>query len=123
MLIDFHYHLADADSAVIDLLADMDQSGVERTLLMGGPTDAYWEYKQCGFAPNEQVAKAVKVHADRLLGNVYIDPREASAMDTLKRYLDQGFRAVKLFRRSASIPTLKPSTRCTRRSSGGACPS
>ena len=97
MLIDFHYHLADAASAVIDLLADMDQSGVERTLLMGGPTDAYWEYKQCGFAPNEQVAKAVKVHADRLLGNVYIDPREASAMDTLKRYLDLGFRAVKLF--------------------------
>jgi len=97
MLIDFHYHLADADSAVNDLLVDMDHSGVDWTLLIGGPTGCFWEYKQCGFATNERVAKAVKAHADRLLGNVYIDPREASAMDTLKRYLDQGFRAVKLF--------------------------
>jgi predicted TIM-barrel fold metal-dependent hydrolase len=97
MLIDFHYHCADTPSAVDELLADMDHSGVEWTLLMGGPSDLYWEYKQCGFASNEKVAQAVKEHADRLLGNVYIDPREGDALQTLKRYLDQGFRAVKLF--------------------------
>jgi predicted TIM-barrel fold metal-dependent hydrolase len=97
MLIDFHYHLADADSALNELLADMDESAVDRSVLIGGPTGCYWEYKQCGFATNERVAKAVKAHSDRLLGNVYLDPREAAAMDTLRRFLDQGFRAVKLF--------------------------
>ncbi|UCF97528.1 MAG: amidohydrolase [Spirochaetaceae bacterium] len=97
MLIDFHYHCADAADAVDELLKDMDASGMDKTLLMGGPTDAYWEYRQCGFASNERVAKAVKAHPDRLIGNVYIEPREPDFLGTLKRYLDQGFRAVKLF--------------------------
>ncbi len=52
----------------------MDASGVERTLLMGGPAGRWWDYKRCGFAPNERVAEAVRAHADRLLGNVYLDP-------------------------------------------------
>ena len=43
MLIDFHYHCADSPDAVKDLLADMDVSGVERTLLMGGPEGAWWD--------------------------------------------------------------------------------
>jgi len=97
MLIDFHYHLADAVDAVDELLRDMDTSGVEKTVLMGGPTDGYWEYKKTGFAGNERVAEAVKAHPDRLIGNVYIDAREADMLDTLKRYLDRGFRAMKIF--------------------------
>jgi predicted TIM-barrel fold metal-dependent hydrolase len=97
MLIDFHYHCADAPDAVDELLKDMDASGVERTLLIGGPVRCYWEYKRCGFAGNETVSKAVRAHPDRLLGNVYLDPREPDALSTLQRYLDQGFRAVKLF--------------------------
>jgi hypothetical protein len=97
MLIDFHYHCADAPDAVDELLKDMDSSGVERTLLMGFAVDAYWEYRRCGFAGNEAVLKEVRAHPDRLIGNVYIDPREPDALATLKRYLDQGFQAVKLF--------------------------
>ena len=37
MLIDFHYHFADSAGALDELLKDMDASGVEKTLLMGGP--------------------------------------------------------------------------------------
>jgi len=40
MLIDFHYHFADTAGALDELLKDMDASGVERTLLMGGPAGA-----------------------------------------------------------------------------------
>lgn len=97
MLIDFHYHCAAAPEAVRALLEDMDRSGVEKTLLMGGPADAYWEHKRCSFASNERVAEAVRAHPDRLVGNVYLDPREPDAMAVLRRHLDQGFRAVKLF--------------------------
>jgi predicted TIM-barrel fold metal-dependent hydrolase len=97
MLVDFHYHFADDKNALKELLADMDHSGVEWTLLMGGPPDAYWEYKRCRFAANERVLEAVKAHKDRLLGNVYIDPRDSDALGTLERYLQEDFRAVKMF--------------------------
>jgi hypothetical protein len=97
MLLDFHYHLADLDGAVDELLKDMDASGVERTLLMGGPAGAFWDFKNCGFAPNGKVAAAIKAHPDRLLGNIYLDPREGDCIDTLRRYLDLGFRSIKLF--------------------------
>lgn len=97
MLIDFHYHCADHPDAIDELLRDMDASGVERTLVIGGPAGCWWDFKRCGFAPNERVAEAVRAHPDRLLGNVYLDPREATARETLRRFLDLGFRAVKLF--------------------------
>jgi predicted TIM-barrel fold metal-dependent hydrolase len=104
MLIDFHYHLADAAGALEALLKDMDSSGVERTLLMGLMEGGYWEYKKCGFATNEAVQKAVKAHPDRLIGNVYIDPRDRDALQTLKRYMDAGFRAVKMFPPAGFFP-------------------
>jgi predicted TIM-barrel fold metal-dependent hydrolase len=104
MLIDFHYHFADTPGALDELLKDMDASGVERTLLMGGPTGAWWEYKKSGFAPNEVVQKAVKAHPERLIGNVYSDPRDADALQVLKRFLDAGFRAVKMFPPAGFFP-------------------
>jgi predicted TIM-barrel fold metal-dependent hydrolase len=97
MLIDFHYHLADSPGALDDLLRGMDASGVEKTLLMGLDGKAYWDYRKCGFANNESVRDAVKAHPDRLLGNVYVDPRDRLALDTFERYMDLGFRAVKIF--------------------------
>jgi predicted TIM-barrel fold metal-dependent hydrolase len=97
MIIDFHYHCADTDGFLDGLLAEMDRSGVDRTLLMGGPEDAFWEYKQCSFAPNETVRRAVREHPDRLTGNVYLDPRWPDAVDTFDRYMTDGFRCVKMF--------------------------
>jgi uncharacterized protein len=97
MKIDFHYHYADVDTFVVDLIQEMDRSGVDITLLMGGPEDAFWEYKNCRFASNEKVLKAVKDHPDRLIGNVYLDPRLPDAIDTFKRYMDEGFKCVKMF--------------------------
>ena len=104
MLIDFHYHFADTAGALDELLKNMDGSGVEKTLLMGGPAGAWWEYKKCGFAPNDAVLKAVQAHADRLIGNCYCDPRDADALASLKRFLDAGFRAVKLFPPAGFFP-------------------
>jgi len=97
MIIDFHYHCADAPDAVDALLRDMDRSGVEKTLLMGLTGSAYWDYRKCRFADNETVRNAVQSHPDRLVGNVYLDPREPEARDTFERFMDSGFRAVKLF--------------------------
>jgi predicted TIM-barrel fold metal-dependent hydrolase len=97
VIIDFHYHYADVDGFVDGLLKEMDQSGVDITNLMGGPEEAFWEFKNCTFAVNDRVLKAVKEHPDRLIGNVYIDPRAEDACDTFDRYMNEGFRCVKMF--------------------------
>jgi predicted TIM-barrel fold metal-dependent hydrolase len=75
----------------------MDSSEVDITLLMGGPEDAFWEYKHCSFASNAKVLNAVKAHPDRLIGNVYLDPRFPDAIDTFDRYIAEGFKCVKMF--------------------------
>lgn len=97
MKIDFHYHYADEDQFVEKLLKEMDEAEIDRTLLMGGPEEAFWEYKNCRFAPNAKVSQAVKAHPDRLIGNVYIDPRWAEAIDIFEQYMGEGFKAVKMF--------------------------
>lgn len=104
MLVDFHYHLTTYDTAVADLIADMDRSGVEVTNLFGGPADAFWEHKNCWFASNEKVLAAVREHAGRLVGSVFLDPCDPDAVDTFKRYRDEGFRGVKMFPASGYYP-------------------
>jgi len=97
MRIDFHHHYADVDGFPEQLLQEMDDAGVEFTLLMGGPEDAFWDYKNCRFASNEKVLKAVRDHPDRLIGNVYLDPRCTDAIDIFIKYRDEGFKCVKMF--------------------------
>jgi predicted TIM-barrel fold metal-dependent hydrolase len=97
MKIDFHMHYPAVDGFVDGLLKEMDEAGVEITNLMGGPEEAFWEYKNCRFASNEVVCAAVKAHPDRLTGNVYLDPRDADAIQVFERYMGEGFRCVKMF--------------------------
>jgi predicted TIM-barrel fold metal-dependent hydrolase len=97
MKIDFHYHYADEEGFIDGLLKDMDQAGVDKTLLIGGPDDIYWDFKKCYFAKNDKTLKAVKQHPDRLIGNVYLDPRNADAIETFKQYMNEGFKCVKMF--------------------------
>jgi predicted TIM-barrel fold metal-dependent hydrolase len=97
MKIDFHYHYADQDAFIEGLIKEMDASGVDITLLMGGPEEGFWEYKNCGFAGNEKVLEAVRKYPDRLIGNIYIDPRDADALETLEKYVNEGFKCVKMF--------------------------
>lgn len=97
MKIDFHYHYALVENYVENLLRDMDKAGVDMTLLMGGPEEAFWEFKNCRFAGNERVLDAVRKYPDRLIGNVYIDPRSQDAVDTFEKYMEAGFKAVKMF--------------------------
>jgi predicted TIM-barrel fold metal-dependent hydrolase len=97
MKIDFHCHYMDVDNFVEGLLKEMDDSGVDFTLLMGRPQDDFWGHKSGGITTNELVLEAVKAHPDRLIGNVILDPREEDAADTFDRYVDAGFKCVKMF--------------------------
>jgi uncharacterized protein len=97
MKIDFHYHYADQNGFIEGLIKEMDTSGVDITLLMGGPEEGFWEYKNCGFASNEKVLEAVRKYPDRLIGNVYIDPRDPDAIETVDKFVNEGFKCVKMF--------------------------
>lgn len=104
MKIDFHYHYADVEGYVEELLRDMDNAEVDKTLLTGGPKGGFWEFKNCSFASNERILEAVKKYPERLIGNVYIDPREPDALETFERYMEAGFRAVKMFPAAGFYP-------------------
>lgn len=97
MKIDFHYHYADKNGFIEELIKEMDSAGIDITVLMGGPEEAFWEFKNCRFAGNERVMEAVKKYPDRLIGNIYIDPRDPDAVETFERYVNEGFKCVKMF--------------------------
>jgi len=84
--IDIHNHLQPDDDGT-RLVRLMDEANVERCVILGTPWSA-----------NERVLAAVRKFGDRLIGGVYVDPREKKkAVDCIRRYHAEGFRIVKLF--------------------------
>ena len=97
MIIDFHRHYADSDNYIENLLKEMDEAHVDYTLLTSSRDEGFWEYKKCGYKRNEDTLEAVKRYPDRIIGNVYIDPRKPDAIETFERFMDKGFKCVKMF--------------------------
>ncbi len=70
------------------LLANLDWAGVDRAILLQGPT-----YGEC----NEYVAQALGTYCPRFTGAAYLDPWEADADSNYDRIIAAGcFRAIKL---------------------------
>ncbi len=95
MIIDHHNHVWEGEStggfldegmSVKRILKEMDEAGVD---MAGVCTVAQ-------SIDNDYVVKAQKEHPDRLFGFCMVNPREANAKDTLRRYLDQGLKGLKL---------------------------
>jgi len=95
MRIDFHRHLFDRPGELDILLGDMERHKIDKTLLLA--MDFETRFMGCGLGGNEAVLKAVKASPDKLLGGVYVDLRDPDACDTIDRYIDQGFLAIKLW--------------------------
>jgi len=56
MIIDFHYHYLDTENTIADLLKDMDEAGVDKTLIIGGPDNAFWGLNNLGLKDNGSVS-------------------------------------------------------------------
>ena len=93
MLIDAHYHLLINDGYISDAIKEMDELGIEKTVITGLPGE--WMFMGCMCGTNEDVLKVVKSHPDRFVGSVYLDPRQKDVLDTLHRYADESFKAAK----------------------------
>ncbi len=89
-IIDVHNHLHGDDSDASKLLALMDECNIEKTLIMGGPSN--FDFR------NEALVKACHRHPDRLVGGAFYDPRDGKkAIDALAHFNTEGMRIVKLF--------------------------
>ena len=102
MIIDFHYHYLDNEGFIDNLLFEMEECGIEKTMLMGLSKDVLWEVQAgsneySGFLGNEEVSAAVKEHPDKFIGCVYIDPREKGFLDTFEKYYYKGFKCAKIW--------------------------
>ena len=94
MLIDAHLHILAKDGFVLAMIQQMDVLQEEKGLVLALPDDWIFMGARCG--GNDDVLNAVKQFPDRLIGGVYLDPRDPDVLDTLRRYVDHGFRAVKV---------------------------
>ncbi|MBI3944889.1 MAG: amidohydrolase family protein [Armatimonadetes bacterium] len=97
-VIDFHQHLWIREVGQMQaegargFVAGMDRHGVERAVLHALPTSLYPHV-----GDNGDVLKAIREFPDRLIGSVYINPRDiARSLEALNRYHGEGFGCVKL---------------------------
>ncbi len=86
-LIDAHKHFSQwiAPAELVEL---MDASNIEMSLVMGTPHRD---------GANDEIAQALIDYPGRFVGGVFVDPREADAVDQVRHYHAQGLRIVKLF--------------------------
>ena len=94
--IDAHNHLLLRDREESELLATMDEGGVEKTVLLAlEPPCLHF----CGapLAGNEVVCEVCRRHADRLVFFLGVHPLLPDAEQTVRKYADLGARGVKLF--------------------------
>lgn len=76
------------------LLRAMDEHGIDTCVLHGVPTRAR---PRRHVGDNPDVLRVVRKHPDRLLGSVYVNPRDtARSLETLEEYAEHGFRCVKM---------------------------
>ena len=95
MKIDFHLHMLATQKDFLDqTLRRMDAAGVEMTVLQ-----AMFPFEYAGHTcgGNDEVLEAIRAHPDRLVGSIYVDPREPDSTQTVRRYANEGFRCVKMW--------------------------
>ena len=69
-----------------EILADMDQAGVDRVVIVAIDAETKWHYR----VPNELVADAVKRHPERFIGFAGVDPNKGVlAVDEVTRSVEE----------------------------------
>jgi hypothetical protein len=93
MIIDFHTHFSEGQGRIEDLIAGMDEQGID----MAAVTAVVTPGGDNGRAANELVYEAVQSHPDRLVGLACVVPYLTDAAVMLENYVDAyDFRGLKL---------------------------
>ena len=92
MVIDAHHHLGQEADYADKLIDTMAKLGVDKTVLLATGTSGPG-------SSNEEIEKAIKKHADKLIGFGWVDPAlDPNAVDTVQQLYDQGFRGLKFIK-------------------------
>ncbi len=92
-IIDFHQHfLTNREDYLKELIKSMDENNIEKCVMHACPT-TIWSW----VGDNQQVLNCVEEYPDRIVGSVYVDPRDACAQETIEEYYSKGFGCVKMF--------------------------
>ena len=84
-IIDAHNHVS--HKTLKELLKNMDDNLVERTLVIGTPLTS-----------NKETLECARMHPDRFIAGAYVDPRrKARAVEEVKRWHGEGVNLIKLF--------------------------
>jgi predicted TIM-barrel fold metal-dependent hydrolase len=92
--IDGHIHYLLRENEEQTMLDGMDAAGVAHSVLVPLP---HMRFLNACTGDNDEVVALAARHADRFAFVVYLDPREESACDTLRRHADRGAVGIKLF--------------------------
>ncbi len=92
--IDVHQHLfVQKDPQGTELINSMEENDIEKCVLHGCPSEIF-PY----LGDNRQVLKVCNRYPDRLIGSLYVDPRNTKTAEKLiKDYHAEGFKCVKMF--------------------------
>jgi len=93
-IIDAHVHYFLRVGEEKRFLSAMDAAEIDRSLLVPLPP---LEFKGACTAGNEPIYEVCRRHPDRLSFGVFADPREADALDTVRRFVDLGTKVLKLY--------------------------
>jgi len=95
-IIDAHRHLFTTPELETDqILREMDEYDIEKTILL--PIDGIGEFMGRQVGGQDVVERAVEEHPDRLVGAIYVDPRNPGAVERIHRLAQKDFRAVKMW--------------------------
>jgi predicted TIM-barrel fold metal-dependent hydrolase len=92
LIVDFHTHFHAGQGPVENLIAAMDEQGVDVAVICCVPAPG-GDYGQ---AANDLVAEAIAAHPSRLVGLVGLVPYHPGAPALLERYVERGFRGAKI---------------------------
>jgi len=93
-IIDAHIHLFLRENEEQNMIAAMDDAGIERSLLLPLPR---LRFRDACTAGNEEVCDLARRHPDRFSFGVFADPRDDHAVDTIRRFVGLGAKVFKLF--------------------------
>ena len=92
--INAHRHLFENETYA-DLIEEMDQHGVVRTVLMPLPRDLV--FLDAPMLENAEVFDFAEAHPERLSATFYLDPRCPRAVEDLRHYAGRGAAGVKMW--------------------------
>ncbi len=95
MRIDFHQHYLIREGYIDDMLRMMDSLQIDLCVLhpLGNREIMFMGHAIGG---NDDALTAATAHPDRILGSVYVDPRQADALGTIRKYHEAGFVCAKM---------------------------